>query len=459
MVEEEVADFSIDEEVLSDKSMKIRSLIVAVIVLLGLLGTLYWSGHRKNPDDSVAHADVSPSILKLDESTITRLEFRKKDSQPVVLAKNSSGAWQIMQPKPLGADQSTVSSTLSTLSSLNSERLVDDHASDLQPFGLEQPAIEVDVTGKDNKQQKLLIGDQTPTGNAFYAKLAGDPRVFTMASYNKTSFDKSLGDLRDKRLLTIDSNRISRVELTTSKNQTIEFGRNQDNWQILKPKPLRADNFQVAELIRKLSDAKMNLNAADANNDASAFAHGSPVASIKVTDPSGSQDLQLRKNKDAYYAKSSVVEGAYKVDSDLGSALDKGLDDFREKKLFDFGFGDPTKIEMHTGTKSYFLTRNGADWWSDGKKMDAASVQDFVSRLRDLTSTKILDSGFSAPTINIVITSDDGKRVEKVSLAKTSDGYLARRENEPAIYSLKSEPVESAQKAADDIKPAAKPAK
>lgn len=439
--------------------MKLRSLLVATVVLLGLLGTLYWSGHRKNPDEGVARAGASPQILKLDESAITGLEFKKKDSQPVVLAKNSAGAWGITQPKQLGADQSAVSSAVSTLASLGSERVVEDQPSDLKPFGLAQPAIEVDVTAKDNKQQKLLIGDETPTGNAFYAKLAADPRVYTMASYNKTSLDKGLNDLRDKRLLTIDSNKMSRIELTT-KNQTIEFGRNQDDWQILKPRPLRADNFQVAELVRKLSDAKMNISGSesDSKNDASAFAHGTRVADVNVTGPSGSQDLQVRKNKDTYYAKSSVVEGTYKVDTDLGSALDKSLDDFREKKLFGFGFGDPSKIEMHNGTKSYFFTRNGADWWAaDGKKVDAASVQDFVSKLRDLTATKLLDTGFGNPTIDIVVISDDGKRVEKVALAKSTDGYLARRENDSTIYALKSGSVDSTQKAAEDIKP--KPAK
>jgi hypothetical protein len=462
VVEEEVANFSTrNANDLSREFMKLRSLIVAIVVLLGLLGTHYWSGHRKNTEDASAKPDTSAPILKLDDSAITRLEFKKKDAEPVVLAKNSSANWAITEPKPLGADQGTVSSIVSTLASLGSERVVEDHASDLKPFGLEPPAIEIDVTGKDNKQQKLLIGDETPTGSAYFAKLAADPRVYTMSSYNKTSLDKGLNDLRDKRLLTIDANKISRVELT-AKNHTIEFGRNKDDWQILKPKPLRADNFQVAELVRKLTDAKMNLggSSADTKDDASAFAHGTPVAGVKISDPSGTQDLQVRKNRDSYYAKSSTAEGAYKVDADLGSALDKSLDDFREKKVFDLGFGDPNKIEMHNGAKSYFFTRNGADWWGpDGKKMDAATVQDFVSKLRDLTATKLLDSGFANPTINVTVITDDGKRVEKVAFAKSGDEYLAKRENDSTIYSLKSDSVESAQKTADHIKPAAKPAK
>ena len=44
------------------------------------------------------------------------------------------------------------------------------------------------------------------------------------------------------------------------------------------------------------------------------------------------QTLEVRKNKDDYYAKSSVVDGVFKVDSSLGTALDKKIDDFQKKK-------------------------------------------------------------------------------------------------------------------------------
>jgi hypothetical protein len=437
--------------------MKIRSLIVAAFVLLALVGTLYWSEHRKPAGAAAqASADAPPAILKLDEAAITKLELKKKDAEPIVLAKSNPGAWQITQPKQFGADQSVVSSALSTLSSLNAERLVEDKASDLKQYGFEHPAVEVDITEKDNKTQRLLLGDETPAGSAVYAMLAGDPRVFTMASYSKTSIDKSLNDLRDKRLLTVSPDKISRLELVR-KNQTIEFGRNKDEWQILKPKPLRADNSEVGELARKLSDARMDLSGSDKElkEAASLFARATPVATAKVTYQSGTQELEIRKNKDTYYAKSSAVEGATKVDADLGQALGKGLDDFRNKKLFDFGFNDPSKIEMHNGSKAYFLVKGGQDWWSNGKKMDASSVQSYVSNLRDLTASKFIESGFATPLIEVTVTSDDGKRVEKVSFAKSGSSYIARRENEPTLYQLDSSSVDALEKAADDLKPAA----
>jgi uncharacterized protein DUF4340 len=439
--------------------MKLRSLMLASVVLLALVSTLYWSEHHKPTNESTKASDASPAILKLDESIITKVELKKKDAEPIVLAKSTSGSWQITEPKPFNADQSNVSSTLSSLATLNPERVIDDKPSDLKQYGLDPPVVEVDITTKDNRSQKLFLGDDSPTGSSVYATRAGDPRVFTIASYLKNAIAKNLNDFRDKRLLPVNADQISRFELI-HKGQTIEFGRNKEEWQILQPKPLRADSTQVGELLSKLTDARMNLSGASDNTETpAAFASAAPVVTARVTDPSGTQELQIRKTKDLYYAKSTAVDGIYKINTELAQSFDKSLEDLRNKKVFDFGFADPNKIEIHASSKTYELTRNGHDWWSNGKKMDVDGVGSLISNLRDLSADKFTDSGFANPTIEVVVTSADGKRVEKVSIAKSGDAYLAMRENESTLYHLPSSTVDALQKSAEDMKPAPTSAK
>jgi hypothetical protein len=434
--------------------MKLGGFIVAVVVLAGLTGTLYWSNHHKPAESTEASADVPPKILAVKEADISKFALKKNDADQVAGERDSSGKWQITSPSSLLADQSAVSSLLGTFSSLNSQRLVEEKAANLASYGLDTPKLEFDLSEKDNKTQKLLLGDDTPTGNGIYAKLDGDSRIFIIPSFDKTSIDKSANDLRDKRLLTLDPDKISQVDLV-AKKQEITFGRNKDEWQIVKPKPLRADGSAVDELVRALTDAKMELNVLDdPKKIASAFASAAPVATAKVTAESGTQELQLRKSKDDYYAKSSAVEGAYKVASTLGTALNKNLDDFRNKKLFDLGSDDPNKIGIHDGAKSYFLTRSGEDWWSgSAKKMDAGSVQDLIEKIRDLSASKFVDSGFTSSLIDVTVTSNGGKRVEKVAISKAGDNYIAQRENEPALYQIDSKTIDDLKKSAEDLKP------
>ncbi len=437
--------------------MKLRGLIIAMVVLLGLMAALYWSNrHPKSEQTAEASAEApAPKILTLKEDDISKIDLKRKDAGEIALAKNN-GKWQIDAPQQLSADQTTVSTMLSSLSSLASERLVEEKASDLSPYGLSAPPFEADITEKDNKTQKLLLGDNTPTGNAVYAKLEGDPRVFIVSTYEKNNIDKGLNDLRDKRLITAAQDKISKVELITKK-QDIEFGRNKDEWQIIKPKPLRADGTQVEDLVRNLTDAKMELGPTnDPKKTVAAFASATPVATAKVTDESGTQELQVRKNKDDYYAKSSVVNGVYKVPSTVGTGLDKTLDDFRSKKLFDFGFSDPSKIEIDDGSKKYFMTHGDEDWWNgSSQKLDLISAQEVVDKVRDLSATKFVDSGFSQPSIEMTITSSDNKQVEKLLLAKSGDNYIAKRDGEPSLYEVSASMVSELEKAVENLKPAA----
>jgi len=438
--------------------MKSRGLLVAAIVLAALTGTLYWSNRHKSAEKSSdSSPELSPKILTLQPADVTGISIRKKGGDSIVLARNDAGQWQITTPIKLAADQDAVSNVLSTLSSLNSDRLVEDKATNLEQYGLAQPSLAVEIIKKDKKVQQLLIGDDTPTGNGAYAAVAGDARVSTMASYNKNAFVKTVNDLRDKRLLTFDSDKVSSIELT-AKKQTVAFARSKDEWQIVKPKPFRADRSQVEELLRTLRDTKMDLSANEDEKKASvAFGSGTPFATARVTDISGTHELQVRKNKDDYYAKSSEVAGVYKLSGGTAPGLDKSSDDFRNKKLFDFGFADPDKVELHDGFKSYFLTRSGSDWWSNGTKMEPGTVLALVDKIRDLSASNFAEAGFTAPLLDLAVTSDSGKRVEKVMFSKNGDKHLAKRENEFALYELDASDINDLQKLAADLKPAAVP--
>jgi hypothetical protein len=304
--------------------MKLRGLLIAVVVLLVLGGLLYWSNHHKPSEEPApSSTNASPAILKFDSASVAQVSLTQKGAAPVTLAKGSGDRWQITAPQVYPADQDAVSGLLASLSDLNADRVVEDKASDLKPYGLDDPSVTLDVSLKDGKEQKLLLGDDTPAGGDAYAMLAGDPRIFAIAGYNKTS-------------------------------------------------------------------------------------------------------------------------------------IDKGLDDLRDKKVFDFGLETPSRIELHAAGKSWLLTHSSNDWWSSGKKMDGAAVDALVEKLRGLTATSFPVSGFSAPDIEATVTSSDGKQTEKVLISKSG---IAKRDDEPTLYQLDSSAVTDLTSAANTLKPAAPSAK
>lgn len=391
--------------------LKSGGLLAATAVLAVLGGLVWWS--NKNPPVEKKAPD-SPRLLALGVDQIEGIRIAKPGSDPVVLKKVSS-QWEITEPKPFPADQDAVRAMAGSLATLNADRLIEEHPASLADFGLVSPPEEIDVTVK-GAVNKLLLGSDTPAGTATYAKLASNPAVYTISSATKSAFDKSVNDLRDKRLLVFDQDKLKSVSVA-SKGALFEFGKNvNSDWQITKPKVMRADPTKVEDLLRKLREAKMDLSSEDKPPATTR------VATVSVTDNNGPKSLEVSQAADkTFYA------AGHKLTGDLGEAVkDKSVEDFRNKKLFDFGFNDPGKVEV------------------DGAALPKTGIQGVIDKLRDLSATSFAESMKGTQAMTLAVTS--GKR-EAVTINKNGDGYLAQREGDPAVYVL-------AASAFDDLKKA-----
>src|SRR5207237_9146073 len=143
-----------------------NSCLVALVGLAAPGPAVYPSNHHIPPQTTQASAETPPKSLTLNEADINKIDIKKKGGEEVTLTKDNGGNWKVIAPKPLGADQSAVSSMLSSLSSLNSDRLVEEKASNFNQYGLSEPTLQIGVTEKNSKTHQLLVGDDTPTNNS-----------------------------------------------------------------------------------------------------------------------------------------------------------------------------------------------------------------------------------------------------------------------------------------------------
>lgn len=435
--------------------MKPRNLIIATVVLLGLGGAIYWAQkHPSSGSDQTTTPAAGPKLADISPSQVQSVQITRRDGTTISIQKQG-GQWMITAPQQYMADQDAVSSMLASLNPLTADSVVQDSAANVAQFGLNPGTVmTVSVRENNGSTQTLAIGGDVPTTSLVYAKWGSSPKIYALNSSIKTGFDKSLNDLRDKRLLTIDSSKWNRLDLSGPKG-AMEFVKNsQGDWIFAKPQAYRTDSFAVSELVRKLGDARMDLSssAEDQAKSKTAFATGQPIATAQVAGDTGAQTLQVRKNKDDYYANSSVVPGAYKISSDLGQALDKGVDDFRNKKLFDFGFNDPDKIDLNGKT----YVRAGADWKMNGQTMDPGTVQSLIDQLRELTATKFVTSGFTTPVATVTVQWNGYKNTDTLQFSRDADGFVARRAGDPALYQLDAKAVDDMLNAGNAIKPAAR---
>ncbi len=431
--------------------MKPLRLLIALVVLAALGGAIWYS--QKHPPEPKSEFKTE-KVLSVSEDKVRRVEISRLSGETLALEKGQDGKWQITAPKPYKADDSSAGSLVSTLASVNADRVVEEKNADWKTYGLDPGKLAAEITLNDGKKMKLTLGDDAPTASGVYARLEGSPRLFTVASYVKTSLDKTANDLRDKRLLPFDSEKVSRVALIT-KDRTLEFGRAGSNWQIVKPHPMRADSFAVDDLVRSARDATFE-------SEVGAGPRARPFATFEAVDPGGEHRLVIAKDKDnTYYAKTTAMPGVFKVTNTFAEGLNKKLDDLRNKKLFDFGWADPQKLEVRDGEVRLVIEKKGEKWLANNKELPTDKVQPLIDALRNLSAKNYTSDeataqaryGLNKPVAEAKVTSEDGKRVEHVHLAAGPESkYYAAREKEPSTYEIEKSAYEEIQKAVAALK-------
>ena len=438
-------------------------LLIAVGVLAALGGLVYWS--EENPP---ASDDEKTPVIALETEDIRALTIERPGHDKIAVVRGEDGEWRFPPPLGMPANESSVGLLLNQLTPMNSDRVVQEETADWRPFGVEGDAwsMRVEVKAKkeneDEKTYRVIFGNDTPTGSGVFARLDGDPRLFTVFNYVKSGFEKEIFDLREKKLLKVDQDKISRVSVNVGP-RSIEFGKSGDDaWRILKPKPLRADNFTVGDLARSAYNAEM-VSVLEEGELSGNYSFTRPYATVEVVDETGAHTLTIAKDgDDKYYAKSSDLDGVYEVSSTLPEALDKPVDDFRNKKLFDFGFVDPESIQLRDGDTRLTISKKEDKWLlsSDGdRELEAEKVQTLLDALRGLTAKAFPSDeqadqarfGLGAPTIEAEVHAGEDGTEKALLTDPAAEQVYGAIAGQPSTYELEKGDAESLRNAISDV--------
>lgn len=436
--------------------MKANPLVIAV-ALLALLGGAVWYTRENPPEDDTA----APKVVDLEEESIREVTVRRAGEQPLTVVRGEDGEWEFGGGLEIAADDTSIGSMVGSLASLNADRVVSEQVLDWEPYELQEPALAVSYVAESGSGE-VQFGRDTPTGSGVFVRLKDAPRLFTVYSYNKTSFDRSVFDLRDKRLLRLDEDALERVTVEVGERK-VGFAQEDGAWRIVEPRELRADDFTVGDLVRAVRTAEMTEVLAE-GEDAEQFTFARPLVTVRATEPDGSHELVIAQEGETYYARSTLHAGVYAVSSTLAESLDKPVDEFRNKKLFDFGYANPARVEVRAGEISATVVRSDDKWILEsdgGRELDGEKVQTLLDRLRNLTATAFpsdsaeAQAGYGLGEAVIEATvqpADEGGAPEKVLVSATDAAPVyAAREGEPSTYEVELAASQDIERAVEDI--------
>jgi hypothetical protein len=177
-----------------------RSFLVLLVLAAGLGAYIYFVEAKRDSSAPAAKAKVFGASAGLIDEVEVRAE-----SGAITKVKRDGSSWQITEPAGVEGDTAQIATLVTTLDSLEVERVVDENPTAVAAYGLDPPRFSVAFRKEgETAQRRLQVGGKTPTGGDVYARVEGDPKVILIAAYLENSLNRTTFDLRNKAVLKFD---------------------------------------------------------------------------------------------------------------------------------------------------------------------------------------------------------------------------------------------------------------
>lgn len=420
------------------KKKYLPTLIAAALLAALVGGAMYWEKHKgaepPKPESGASTEKLLPVEIKHIQS------FTIKNSSGDILAcQREGGGWAITEPKKFAADGTAIESLLTGLVGTSVDQVVDPKPASLHDFGLDVPSLTLEVTTNAKPEKfSLSLGDETPTGGGVYALMGGNPRVVTLASSLKSSLDKNVFDLRDKRIVSIPSGQINRIEVASKSGRWMLTKNPQGIWDLALPPAVRADRFTAEGIVSRLESGMMQSVVAEDKKDTAHYGLGAPEATVKISGAGVTETLTIgHKEGSRYYAMNSALDPVFMLDGNFLTDYEKKGSDVRAKDLFTYSTFEVKRLEVLSPAGPRTFEKQAGNKWKQtapaAKDVPAEKVEALLDKLRDLraesfpSSEKLDQYGLAQPAYRFKADFGDKNETETVEAATAGEHSYARR--------------------------------
>ena len=445
-----------------------------VLGVLAILGAYMYFVESKSPEEG---EKKKQKVFSFAKAKVKEFSLTPRSGDLIRLAKDGS-SWKMTAPMAVDADSSSADSLLGSLEDLESDETISESPQSLQDYGLDPPQNTVAflLTGA-SEPLKLLVGSKTPDGSSVYAKLPTNARVFTIPSYEATTFDKKPFDFRDRSLLHVKRDDVRSVEITGPDGSYSLAKADKGEWAFTKPLVTRAGRWGIDGLLGTLENLRMDSVAAeDAKDPKELKALGLlPAArSITVAFADGTTkklEIGAATKDKKYNARDASKTLVAVIPPTLVDDLAKGMKDLREKRVLDVPAYDVGAFDVEPlgQAKRIYVRSTSKDKdgievskWKrtspDTKDLDTNKVQDALFKVGSAEAQEFLDQpkgldayGLDKPVLRVEIRYAGAKPPTWFEIGKKDGSAYARRPDDVAILKLDPAKTEELLKAFTDL--------
>ena len=452
---------------------RLRSTLVLLALFLAI-GGYAWFVERERPPASEAGADER--AFEVEAGRITTLTVTAGNGDVTELTRSGGGTdWAVAAPMETEADDNAATAIATSLAALEIRRVVDEEATDLEPFGLAEPAVTVTFGTPDGDSLTLSVGDETPTGGERYAAVGGGSRVILVPGFVESTLNRTTFELRDRSVLEFTGPDVTSFTVQQG-DDTLRFAKADGDWRIVEPLPARADFGLVEAMVGRLGSGEMiAIESESAEDDAlDPFGLGLPrlTATVEVGGESHTLLVGAENPENTVYARDAARALVFTIDAALVDDLARGADTYRQKDLFDFRPFNATALAVARGDRTIRFEKGAPaagdeaddeEVWRrvepEPAELERSEMDALLRALSDLRAESFADdrreTGLDAPLVTITATFGDDGEEERVVIGRTGDVTYGMHGDEPGAAVVDSGAVDDALEALDALDPGA----
>jgi len=429
--------------------------LIMVVVLAGL-GLYLYAIELPQKESQERQDTAAKKVLVFDQETLSGLTI-KTDRHELVFARTPERGWALTAPLSTEADQREVQNLLRALVTGTVTRVVEDHPTNLTPFGLDNPVTTITVAA-GGARETFSIGDSGPLSSSLYVLRESDRKVLLTNLAPKDFVNKTLMTYRRKDLLHVSQGEVDRIRLTYPTTEIVLYQgqeKPKSKWKIRYPIEAEADQTEVRALLFRLEDLKA-LGIVDPGPERDALAKTLTLPKVKVSihTAEGDQTVKLYQPDQASgeaIAETSPDGPLYRINPTAIRDLTKELFMFQDKRLLGIDYTDIAMLSVKTPTEEYVLINQQNEWVLEDRpteKLDQQATDLFVSRVANVPAEErvikqagpLAPYGLVTPAAEFIATGRDGKVAGKLSIGSHANGLAyAMGQRSQGIFHIRAD--------------------
>ena len=274
---------------MKNKTVKMILAVAVLAVCCGAYAGVKTYVSHQEQKESEAESEENTSVFTASADDIKSLDFMVDDTETTFEKKDDS--WVKKDDTDFPVNQSTLDSAASSVTSVESDRVLED-VDDLAEYGLDSPANTIKIVTKsededgDDTTTTLYVGDENSSTSQYYVRKDDDEKtVYLVDSSCVEPFTKTLYDYAQMEDFPAISSTDTITKISVDGDNSYELKKNADTsvWSVsANGEEDKADSATVSSLVSSFGSMAYNSMADYKCEDKSKYGLDKPYSTITV---------------------------------------------------------------------------------------------------------------------------------------------------------------------------------